>query len=392
MKLLSVIVPVYNAELYIRQCIESILNQTYSLLELILVDDGSTDDSGNICDIYEKKDDRVSVIHQKNGGPLSARFHGLVQAKGDYVTFVDADDWIKPETYEKVMNFEEEADVISFGIIRYFDEEHFYEDPRLENQIYDKSMMQSKIIPIMLWDGKLNTCGIDSSLCTKIFKKKLVQKHVEKAEKLHIYFGQDVAVTYPLLLETERLINHRECFYYHRQREKGVEWPYFSDKEFFDKVYHLYVYLKDAFQKNELSNELREQLDKYYRSSVSRKQNSYDKTENFGEYVFPYWTMPPSSKVILYGAGKMGNVYKEINAQWHFCQIVLWVDKKSCLTDGSDSPQAVSSIHHTEYDFILIAVQNPFLAEEIKTELQNMGVPGEKIIWRAVDVMGLNKR
>lgn len=95
--LVSVIVPVYNVEHYLRRCLDSILNQTYSNIELIVVDDGSTDTSGKICDEYAKKDNRVFAVHKKNGGPSSARNVGLNVCKGFYISFVDGDDWIEPD-------------------------------------------------------------------------------------------------------------------------------------------------------------------------------------------------------------------------------------------------------------------------------------------------------
>lgn len=102
--MLSVIVPVYNAEEYLRKCVDSILYQTYSDLELLLINDGSTDSSGVVCDEYARKDYRVRVIHKENGGVSSTRNLGLDLAKGEYITFVDADDWIEHETYEKIFS------------------------------------------------------------------------------------------------------------------------------------------------------------------------------------------------------------------------------------------------------------------------------------------------
>lgn len=99
--MLSVIVPVYNAEEYLRKCIDSILYQTYSDLELLLINDGSTDSSGAVCDEYARRDERVRVIHKENGGVSSTRNLGLDLAQGEWITFVDADDWIEHETYEK---------------------------------------------------------------------------------------------------------------------------------------------------------------------------------------------------------------------------------------------------------------------------------------------------
>ena len=98
--LISVIVPVFNIDKYISKCIESIMEQTYKNLQIILVDDGSTDTSGEICDRYAKKDIRIQVIHKKNGGLVSARNAGLEAAAGEYVGFVDGDDYIDIGFYE----------------------------------------------------------------------------------------------------------------------------------------------------------------------------------------------------------------------------------------------------------------------------------------------------
>ena len=114
---ISVIVPVYNVEKYLPRCIESILNQTYKDFELILVDDGSLDNSGKICDYYANKDSRVKVIHKKNEGPSLARNVGLDIAKGDFVSFVDSDDWIEETTYEQLMDIilATHADIVRFS-------------------------------------------------------------------------------------------------------------------------------------------------------------------------------------------------------------------------------------------------------------------------------------
>ncbi|MGL5904566.1 MAG: glycosyltransferase family 2 protein, partial [Cetobacterium sp.] len=110
---ISIIVPVYNAENYLEKCIDSVLNQTFRDFELILVNDGSLDSSGAICDEYSQKDKRIIVIHKKNGGQSSARNAGLDIVKGEYIGFVDSDDWIEPEMYEILYNniFETHSDI-----------------------------------------------------------------------------------------------------------------------------------------------------------------------------------------------------------------------------------------------------------------------------------------
>lgn len=121
--MVSVIVPVYNAETYISKCVESILAQTYKNLEIILVDDGSTDSGPLLCDNFADKDDRIKVIHKKNAGVSSARNSGLDAAKGEYIAFVDSDDWIEPEMYEKLVeNMEKnEVDAVFCGYSMVYD-------------------------------------------------------------------------------------------------------------------------------------------------------------------------------------------------------------------------------------------------------------------------------
>ncbi|WP_426351361.1 glycosyltransferase family 2 protein [Alloiococcus sp. CFN-8] len=120
MSLISIIVPIYNVEQYLKRCIDSILVQTYTNFELILVDDGSPDSSGNICDEYARKDPRVLVIHKSNGGLSDARNAGLRIAKGDYIAFVDSDDWVAPTFLEYLLNAlkKSDSDICECDVIR----------------------------------------------------------------------------------------------------------------------------------------------------------------------------------------------------------------------------------------------------------------------------------
>lgn len=115
---LSIIVPVYKVEKYIRRCLDSIINQTFTDFELILVDDGSPDTSGEICEGYAKKDERIRVIHQENKGLSGARNTGVEVSKGEYIGFVDSDDWIELEMYEKLITAAEKygADIVKCGL------------------------------------------------------------------------------------------------------------------------------------------------------------------------------------------------------------------------------------------------------------------------------------
>lgn len=121
---ISVVVPVYNVEKYIQECVNSLLGQSYNNLEIILVDDGSTDNSGKICDDFAQKDDRIKVIHKKNGGLSSAREAGIDRATGDYIMLVDGDDWIDKRTVQSCVHAVKEnvlIDCVLFSYVKEFD-------------------------------------------------------------------------------------------------------------------------------------------------------------------------------------------------------------------------------------------------------------------------------
>ena len=125
--LISVIIPVYNVESYLRECVESVINQTYENLEIILVDDGSTDSSGEICDEYLDKDSRITVIHQKNGGLSAARNAGLDACEGDYVYFLDSDDYIDSNALSSLIDIaeKEKSDIVFFDAVSFADTDDF---------------------------------------------------------------------------------------------------------------------------------------------------------------------------------------------------------------------------------------------------------------------------
>lgn len=122
--IVSLIVPVYNVELYVEKCIKSLINQSYNNLEILLIDDGSSDKSGDICEQYQKKDPRIKVFHKINGGLSDARNYGLKHAAGDYIFFVDSDDWIELDSIEKLLKYAQKvnADIVCYGINDYVGE------------------------------------------------------------------------------------------------------------------------------------------------------------------------------------------------------------------------------------------------------------------------------
>lgn len=382
--LLSVIVPVYNVEKYVRRCIDSIRDQTYKNLEIILVDDGSTDGSGNICDEYAEKDNRILVIHTENKGLLAARFAGIEKASGQYITFVDSDDWIDKVMYEELMYTIERSQVelVISGICRYWNDEKInYDIPSLEGKKYVKGDIQEQVLPVMIWNVSRGRPELDPSLCTKIFTKGILKKYLQKAQELEIYLGEDSCVIYPMMLEIESMFVVKRCYYYHRQREGGRVASYITDNLYFERLYKLFVYLKYTFEKDDFAKKLLMQLDYFYMRFAQLRRACYCQIYKTDKYLFPYDVIPQNSNIILYGAGNVGISYMEQNDKYHFCNIILWVDKKAEELCGSKNVYLPTEIKKYKYDYILIAVHVPELAKEIMEELEEMGIGSDKIIW-----------
>lgn len=144
--MLSVIIPVYNAELYLRKCLDSVLGQTYRNLEIILVDDDSTDRSLRLCEQYAKTDERIKVIHKEHGGLVQARKTGTASASGMYLTYVDADDWIDPDAYEKVFKSldGQDTDMILYGLIEEYEDVSIEKRNNLPEGYYCREEIKEK--------------------------------------------------------------------------------------------------------------------------------------------------------------------------------------------------------------------------------------------------------
>lgn len=385
MRNLSVIIPIYNEQAYVEQCIESILKQKYTDFELILVNDGSTDGSLDICKKYEKKDSRVVVIHQENQGVIKARINGALKSTSKYITFVDADDWINEDMYSDLMRIMEveQVDMVLSGMYRYHTENKIVPDGKLLREgRYTRADIEKEVIPYMLWSAKKNTWELDPSLWSKIFRRELILKHLLNTEELGVHYGDDTSVVFPLMLDIDSMYVSHKIYYFHRQREADKIPSYFKDELYFDKLYKTYHYLKEVFENSGYKEVLQRQLDYFFMKSTQYKRKCYLDIIEEQEIIFPFRNIKKDAKVILYGAGEVGCAYMEQNEQYHFCNIVMWVDKNyRQLCKQGKNISGVEAVAEIDYDYIIIAVKMAELAKEVKGELLNMGVEEEKIVW-----------
>lgn len=224
MPFVSVIVPAYNVEKYVGQCVESILAQSFTDFELLLVDDGSTDSTGQLCDGYAMADARVRVLHKENGGLVSARKAGLEAAGGYYAAYVDGDDWIASDMLQSLCLAakRETADIVIADFMLAKEKEQVALTQNMEGGVYGKKELEEKIYPCMLSKGEYFSFGFQPSLCAKLFRRELLLLWQETVDE-RIRLGEDAACFFPCLLEAEKVVYLKgEHDYFYRMRETSI--------------------------------------------------------------------------------------------------------------------------------------------------------------------------
>lgn len=218
--IVSIIIPVYNVEKYIKRCIDSVRNQTYSLIQIILIDDGSTDMSGKICDYYAHIDTRIVVYHQENQGLAAVRNIGVRLAKGQWITFVDSDDWISPDYVEYLLSLIcDNVDMAVCGAKK------MWKETTLQDDTHDKVWYynMNKALQTMLYQKKM-----DNNAWGKLYSAKLAKSVVYPEG----YWYEDFATTYKLILSCKNVAIGSRKLYAYFQRPSSIMNSDFSEKRF----------------------------------------------------------------------------------------------------------------------------------------------------------------
>ena len=212
MKKVSIIVPVYNVERYLPECLDSILDQSYPKFELILVDDGSTDGSALLCDEYAARDNRIVLVHQKNAGAANAKNAALDLASGDYIAFVDSDDWVERDWLQRMVSVLEqrEADLVECSFVREFrNRTEAGNDEAFVNRLFSTEEYLSQYLSI--W-----TCSL---FWNKLFKRELTENIRFRKERRCI---DDEFYTYKVVSEAKRIQRIHDTLYHYRQRQTSA--------------------------------------------------------------------------------------------------------------------------------------------------------------------------
>ena len=258
---ISVIIPIYNVEKYLSDCVESVLKQTYTDLEIILVDDGSQDASGQICDDYAKQDSRVQVIHKKNGGLSSARNAGIDQATGQYFFFLDSDDWIEPKTCEVALQTlkQKQVDVVMWSYIRESKKgskkKHIFDSDVLfdSEQVYD--LLYRRMVGVSGHD--LSKPENADALCTvwgKLYRRDLIEEH-----HIHFYDIRKTGTYEDGLFNLEYFSYVKSAFFmneylYHYRRDNQESVTAVYNKNLWKQYQYLYSILKTHIVEKQLDS------------------------------------------------------------------------------------------------------------------------------------------
>lgn len=382
---ISVIIPVYNTAAYLPRCIESVIGQTYEDIEIILVDDGSTDESAKICESYMQKDPRIILIKQENRGNNAARKAGLEASTGEYATFVDSDDWIENDLiallYQQIE--EDPVDLVISNVLM----------TRMDGTVKERKNLiaagvytaPKNAVKRLFFDYE-DICryGILPYIFAKLYRRELLVRSMAKIDDC-VQYDEDRALVWTCLMQDIRAAFIDVMGYHYCQRADGLVRA--KDEMYLAKVNYFYRYMSRLFENEDWI--LRRQLERYviwnvqiaFKWKMGMSEDTPIKVK--GRYVLdPTAFLEQPVKVILYGAGAVGQDYELLLRDSQDIQIVAWADSawKERCQEGLDV-RAIEDVLHLSHDYILVAVRQEELFKEIRSGLISKGGSAEKILW-----------
>jgi glycosyltransferase involved in cell wall biosynthesis len=438
---ISVIIPVYNSALYLRKCLDTVIGQTLREIEIICVDDGSTDDSTMILEEYARLDERLAVIvQQKNTlGAGRARNSGLRAANGKYLSFLDSDDFFAPDMLEKLLKRgkSNNADIVicnSYGYDHVLGTVHELDYVFVKDNFPGKDFFSYKDIPEKIFQTGTSVAW------NKLFKTSFVRLNKLLFQE-DVAFLDDIFFTFVSLVVANRISVLDERLVYYRmsnclsQTEKRSTYKNSAflagaaikktlvalksyeevQRSFYNWWIPFSLWYIDSFDtwddflyfynrfKTEHSNISEQFKDYFYDRSVSKRfleimskepeeylYTRYRKMQGAGgvqlsEHPFPEYEILKGKNVVLYGAGKVGRSWYAqliLNRRYN---VVAWVDKNfACLKGIVSDPAKIGAMPDKDYDYILIAIEDDNIAKQVEIYLGQMNIPSDKILRKSI--------
>lgn len=381
--LVSVVIPAYNVRPYIAQCLDSVRGQTYENLEIILVDDGSTDGTEHYCDEAAVLDKRITVLHQKNRGVVSARNAGIGSSHGKYLAFVDGDDWVESGMIAEMVGQIGPSDMISVGVYQEQSPDRVIERiDRFAQGTYEGGQAMAGLYGKMIYDQET---GCLQPMTSWIYNKLYV---CSKAKEIHekiskdLVFAEDSVFLYLYMLECKSVVICGRCFYHYRYREGSA--IHKINENMLADINKVYLSLADTFRRHPMGAELLYQLQKWTAVKACIAVNEamgFDGRIHIPEFIADLGRLQDKD-IVLYGAGRVGrDTYGQMK-EFGF-KAVLWVDREYGRYQKQGLPvSSPKEIPKCCYDLVFIAVEDEKVAEEIGESMAADGVPKDRIVWR----------
>ena len=367
----SVIVPIYNVGNYVYQCVTSIMNQTYTDIEIILVIDGATDDSGLICHSLAKSDSRIKIIEQENAGLVTARKKGLNLASGEYIFNLDGDDWIDSDCIEILMKqvFDHNVDIVIAGYQREFIGNLELIKPNIKAGVYNRKDYIHKIYPKLISMGTFFRHGISTFSWGKLFKKSILFD-VQMSVPEQITIGEDTVVTYPAIAKSQSISIIEEPVYFYRQRAKSMLKVVEEPLKELNNIKFMIDFLQSQLNKN-CDYDFKNQI-KYYLVALSIiRTGAFLNYDNFITGIFQGEQII-DKKIVLYSSGAFGqNIYRRlVDGEFN---IIGWVDEDTFESKAFGLPVIpIGDINKLNPDIIIIATLDREVYLSISSKINNL--------------------
>lgn len=375
----DIIVPVYNKGKYLSKCIDSILSQTHKYFNLILVDDGSVDNSGEICKGYQQIDERVKYIYQENGGQISARRCGLGYAETEYVLFIDADDWIDCDYLEVLLlnlcQYNFQCDLITSGIIIEEGNTSIVGFDGIEKGVYINKEIE-RIKERFIFDDISQKQGITHSMSGKIFKKDKMDIILMEMNNA-LTFCEDGISVFAYLLKAEYVVVLNYAGYHYVQYEDSTIHS-FNEEDVWRLLLLKDEYIrlaKEAGIYEKIKHSIAKHIYRNYLEAVARSMGVKYNTH----FITPKFVYQGAARVVIYGAGIKGQQFKRQISTIESLICVGWVDKNYKNISKEYSVDSIEKLLEWEYDYILIAIEDREIVHGVIENLLDIGIPYKKI-------------
>lgn len=373
---ISVIVPVYNVKSYLVRCIESICKQSYHNLEIILVDDGSTDGSGIICDNFARNDIRVKVVHKENGGLVSARKVGSNIATGEYVLNVDGDDWIEEQYIEKYVREirEYHPDVVwNVSLTREYSSysEKWYPDVLIGKDIHALGTQ------IFLKKYMLGEYGFQNDIEYAAWSQCAQYETYISAQNLvddRIKHGEDITLSVLILSQNPSIRFISDFGYHYIQRVNSMVRKTDDNMIISDRI--MYDFLKQILLGKK--GGLGAIFEGYYKRACLLHDIAGMQSEKF-DYLAPYKRVKKNSEVIVYGAGIIGQKIISYLKTTKDFKLIAWIDSRKHTPFLGMKVYSINCINKCQFDYVILATNKTKYAREMKQNIMKIGVLEDKI-------------